>query len=279
MKALVLSDLPTIYADMNVYRYIAYGDILIEEPERFNWVYSHVHLNEMVRNKNTDALEGMKALNAVEIADVLNEKFESVENIILRDYIDPNERHEQHLEAIAGFGDPSDFMVEHLLRSFGADNFEELSLTPENLCKEIDRLTSEAGDEMRAKLLKRAEEVSIEMEKSIDTHLKDRRPIDKTRLDMGLTSCVRKNAEKSDSPIDELWKIIGPSAGGITKNQFFGFEPIPGIKGVQHTQYGAIAGVHTVLNMLGLSPDKGLAKRENQKDPIRWTACRNGLLL
>ena len=262
----MLSDLPTIYADMNVYRYIAYGDISIEKPERFIWVYSHVHLDEIVRNGNTDALEGIKALGAVEINDVLNERFESVGNIVLKSYIDPNERYEQHLETISGFEDQSDFMVEHLLRSFGADNFNELSLTPEKLCKEIDRLTSDASDEIRAELLKRAEEVSTEMKESIDTHLKDRRPIDKTRLEMGLTSGARKKAETSDFPINELWKIIGPSAGGITKNQFFGFEPIPGIQGVQHTQHGALAGAHIVLNMLGLSPDQGLAKRDKIKN-------------
>ena len=56
-----------------------------------------------------------------------------------------------------------------------------------------------------------------------------------------------------------------PSVGGIKKNQFFGFEPIPGIQGVQHTQHGGIAGAHTVLNMLGLSPDKGLSKRDKIK--------------
>lgn len=262
MKTLVISDLPTIYADMNVYRYVAYGDISIEKPERFKWTYSHVHLDEIVRNGNTDTLEGMKILNAVEIDDVLNEKFESVENIILRDYIDPGERYELHLEAIAGFEDQSDFIVEHLLRFFGADNFEELSLTPENLRNEIDRLTSEVDDEMRAELLERAEKVSIEMKESINTHLKERLPIDKTRLVMGLTSGARKKAEISDSPIDELWKIIGSSIGGIQKNQFFGFEPIPGIQGVQHTQHSAFAGAHTVLNMLGLNPDRGLAKRE-----------------
>jgi hypothetical protein len=265
MKTIVLSDLPTIYADMNVYRYVAYGDISIENPERFKWVYSHVHLDEMVRNGNTDALEGMRILKAIEINDVLNERFESVGNIKLMDYADPNERYEQHLEAIAGLEDQSDLMVEHLLRFFGADNFEELSLTPENLCKEIDRLTSKAGDKVRAELLGRANEVSAEMKISIDTHLKERRPIDKTRLDIGLTSSVRKKAENSESPIDELWKIIGPSAGGITKNQFFGLEPIPGIQGVQHTQHGAFAGAHTVLNMLGISPDQGLAKREKIK--------------
>jgi len=266
MKNIVLSDRPTIYADMNVYRYIAYGDISIERPERFKWVYSHVHLDEIVRNGNTDALEGMRLLNAIEVDDVLNDKFESVGNVILRGYIDPKERYEQHLEAIAGFEDQSDFMVEHLLRFFGADNFEELSLTPENLRKEIDYLTSKVPDDMRSELLERAEDVSFQMKETIDTHLRERRPIDKTRIEMGLNSGVRKKAENSESPIDELWRIIAPSTGEVTKNQFFGFEPIPGIEGVQHTQHGAFTGAHIVLNMLGLNPDQGLARRDKIKN-------------
>lgn len=251
---------------MNVYRYVAYGDISIEDPERFIWIYSHVHLDEIVRNGNTDALDGMKALGAVEISDVLNEKFESVGNIVLRGYVDPYQRYNEHLEAIAGFEDQSDFAVEHLLRSFGADNFDNLSLTPERLREEIDRLTREVSGEISGEILKRAEEVSIEMEESISTHFTEKRPIDKIRLDMGLTSGMRKKAEKSDSPIDEIWKVLEPSIDGVTKNQFFGFEPIPGIQGVQHTQHGSFAGAHIVLNMLGISPDRGLAKRDKIKN-------------
>lgn len=262
MRIHVESDLPTIYADMNVFRYVAYGELAIEEPERFRWVYSHVHLDEVVRGGNTDVLDGMRMINAVEIDDVLNEKFESVGDIILRGYIDPSERYQQHLEAIAGYEDQNDLMIEHLLRFFGADNFEELSLTPEILRNEINRLTSEADVEKRDELLERVEAVSADMKESINTHLKERRPIDQTRLKMGLTSGARAEAEKSDSPIDALWKIIGPSASGIPMDQFFGFEPIPEIQGVPHTQHGALAGAHTVLNMLGLSPDKGLAKRD-----------------
>ena len=254
MKAFIRASIPTIYADMNVYRYIAYGDICIEKPERFLWVYSHVHLDEMFRNGNTDALEGMKSLGAVEISDILNAQFQSVGNIVIKNYIDPHERYQQHLEAISGYENLSDLMVEHLIRSFGADNFNELSKTPEQLCKEIDRITSIIDDDTRQGLLKRANDVSLEMKNTIDTHLKERRPIDQTRFAMGLTSEDRKNAETSHSPIDEIWKIIGPSLEGVTKNQFFGFEPIPGIEGVQHTQHGAISGAHIVLNMLGISP-------------------------
>jgi hypothetical protein len=116
---------------MNVFRYLACGDISIYEPNRFHWVYSHVHLDEIFRNGNTDALEGMKILGAMEIDDVLNEKFQSVGKVVLKKYLDPYVRYDQHLEAISGFENTSDYFVEHLVRTFGADNFNELSKTPD----------------------------------------------------------------------------------------------------------------------------------------------------
>lgn len=266
MNRLVSSDLPTIYADLNVYRYIAHNDITIEKPERFRWVYSHVHLNEMNRSGNTDALKGMQILKAVEIDDVLNEKFESVGNIVLRNYVDPEVRYKQHLETIAGYEGYDDIFVEPLLHLFGADNFKELSLTPEKLRDQIDSLTSELDDERRSKLLQQAKEVSVEMKEIIDIHLQKRHPIDKTRNNLGLKSSVRKEAEKSESPIDKLWEIIAPAVGEVEKDQFFGFEPSPEIQGIQHTQHGAITSAHTILNLLGFSPDKKLSRREKIKN-------------
>ena len=46
MNSYLVSDKPIIYADMNVFRYLACGDIFILEPERFRWVYSHVVLGQ-----------------------------------------------------------------------------------------------------------------------------------------------------------------------------------------------------------------------------------------
>lgn len=262
----IASDYPTIYADMNVYRYVAYGELKIVNPEKFKWVYSHVHLNEIVRGGNADVLDGMRQLNAVEICDVLNERFESVGNVVLRNYVDPNERYQQHLEDISGYENSDDLMVEHLLRLFGADNFAELSLTPEKLRDEIDRITNCLPDELRNELVKRAKGVSIDLQESINIHLKEQQPIDRRRLAMGLTSEDRKVAQNSVSPIDVLWEIIKPSMGGVSKNQFFGFEQNPAIEGIPFTQHGALGGAHIILNVLGFSPDKGLTKREKIKN-------------
>ena len=217
MNMYVRSDLPTIYADMNVFRYVAYGEIVIEDPDRFRWVYSHVHLNEVARSGNMDVLNGMRQLKAIEICDVLDKKFKSVGNIILRGYIDPDERYQQHLKAIAGSKKSDDFLIEHMLRMFGSDNFKELSLTPEMLRDEISRLTSELNVTTRDEMLARAEAVSAEMQESIEKHLKERHPIEQTRLKMGLTSSARSDAARSDSPIDTIWTIIGPSMGRYPK--------------------------------------------------------------
>lgn len=268
MNSYLVSDKPIIYADMNVFRYLACGDISVLEPERFRWVYSHVHLDEIHRNGNQDALKGMALLKAVEICDVLNQNFQSEGNIVIRDYIDPYSRYEQHLEAIAGYEGVADYMVEHLIRSFGADNFKELSKTPEQMRNEIERITSIIPDKRREDLVEKASKVSREMEVTIERHLKNKMPIDKTRSALGVSSEARKAIEKSESAIDEVWELISPSILSVTKNQFFGFESIPGIEGVQLTQYGAISGAYIVLNMLGISPDKGLAKRDKIKNII-----------
>ncbi len=267
MNSQVPSNAPTVYADMNVFRYVAVGELEIENAEEFRWVYSYVHLGEVAPGGNTDALDGMGKLKAVEICDVLNERFESAGNIVLRPYVDPYVRYQQHIDAIAGYENADDLMAEHLLRSFGADNFQKLSMAPEELCNEVERLTSCLPQEAREDLLGHVQEVALKMKEVIDTHLKERRPIDKTRREMGLTSSARAETQEADSPIDAVWKIIEPSVkGAVTKDQFFGFEPHPVASGIPHTQHGALAGAHTVLNLLGVSPDRGLARRERIKN-------------
>ena len=94
---------------MNVYRYVACGDMSIHKPENYLWVYSHVHLDEIVRNGNTDALEGIKQLNAHELYSEYDSCFKATGNVFIKKYVDPYERYEQHLEAISGYENANDF--------------------------------------------------------------------------------------------------------------------------------------------------------------------------
>ncbi|MGI9174901.1 MAG: hypothetical protein ACR2GR_06250 [Rhodothermales bacterium] len=268
MNISVQSDLPTIYTDINVFRYVAYGEMKIDKPECFRWVYSHVHLDEIHRSGNADALNGMEQLGAVKIEDILDEQFQSTGNVILRKYADPSHRYRQYLDAIAGYEDTGEIMIEILLRLYGADNFAELSLTPEKLQAEVDRLTAEADPSVRKELLSRANQVSLEMKEGIEKHMKEMRPLEHIRNEIGLSSGKRDTAARSDSPIDMLWEVIKDDFKEVEKDQFFGFQQIPGIGGVQHTQDGSIAGAYTILNLLGLRADRGLARREKVKNTI-----------
>jgi hypothetical protein len=253
---------------MNVYRYLACGDISILNPERFVWVYSHVHLDEIHRNGNLDALKGIELLRAVEITYILNQEFKSEGNVVLLDYIDPYERYERHLKAIEGYDGLSDFVVENLLHTFGADNFKELSESPEQLRDKIDEITADIGNTKRKELMDKASIVSVEMEKTIEEYLKDKKPIDETRSSLGMTSEIRKGIEKSKFAIDEIWNLISPVLPNIKKDHFFGFEQTEYIEGLQHTQHGAISRAYIILNLLGISPDKGLSKRDKIKNVI-----------
>jgi len=135
----------------------------------------------MARSGNTDALDGMKALGAVEIAEELDQRFQPTGNIVLRGYVDPHLQYRQHLEAISGYEGSIDGIVEVLIRLFGADNFAELGEAPTHLQQFVDHVTAE---------------------------------------------------------------------------------------GMQHTQSSAICRAHMMLNLVGLSPDGGLAKREKIRNVI-----------
>ncbi|WP_232771793.1 hypothetical protein [Glaciecola sp. 33A] len=93
---------------------------------------------------------------------------------VLSDFIDPYLRYEQHLEAIAGCEETTDHMVEHLIRLFGAENFKELSETPEQMRNEMQRITSIIPDESREVLIDRVATVSNDMKDTIENHLKNR---------------------------------------------------------------------------------------------------------
>jgi hypothetical protein len=262
------SRLPRVYADMNVYRYVAYGEISIAHPERFAWVYSHVHLGEMARSGNTDALDGMKALGAVEIAELMDERFRPTGRIILQDYVDPHLRYRQHLDAISGYENATDWVFEILIRLYGADNHDGVRGVPDGMLQVIDNVTKILPPDVRGQLMGEAGTAAREMENTIDKHMSTRMPIDQTRKAMGITSGKRRNAEAADSPIDEIWNAMSSAFPGLTKDQFFGFRSCSTAEGMQRTQSGAISTAHLMLNLVGLSPDGGLTKPEKIRNVL-----------
>lgn len=251
----------TIYADMNIYRYIACGDISITNPDQFIWVYSYAHLDEIRRNGNKDALEGMKILRAIEMCNVMDENFQLTSDVILQEYVDPFNRYEKHLEAMSGYESTGDYMYEPILRIFGADNLKELMEAPDQMYKEVVHLTNGMERIERENIPKGAKAVREEWKDFIETNQKDHKSIDESRNKIGLSSSERKRIEEADSPITEILKLIPPPIDN-NRDPLLTLELLLGGEVEQHTQFGIIIKLHMSLNYFGIHSDKRSARRE-----------------
>lgn len=269
-------DKPTIYADMNIFRYVGRGDITIVDPERFVWVYSRVHLDEIHRNYQEETLQGIYLLNAIELCEVI-ESYKPTGELFLASFKDPFLRYKEYIDAIAGYENTGEHFFEFMMKAYGADNFKSLELTHEQFRAEVTKLTDEVPENMRNDMLKEAEEVAEKLDFNIQKHMKEHNPIDKTRNALGVTSVKREKLKESSNVIDDIWNLVEPSMEGtLSKNQFFGFEPIPNIsESLNHTQHSSIQAAYTILNILGINPDKGMAKKEKIKN-VFSDSCHAG---
>jgi len=261
-----LHDKPVIYADLNVFRYIAYNELHVVDPERFIWVYSLIHLDEMLRNGNTDALEGMRLLKAREVKDILNDQSKSIGDIQILQYVEPTELYESYVETVSGTRHVASLFIEPLLTIFGADNQAQLAKTPQELIETMDELTSDADDVTRDNLMTTARQTAKDLTQSIHEHLNKQFPIDDTRKAIGMTSGKRKSLENEELPIEAIWELIEPAMDGAERDVMLGLRPNPLIPNQQFTQHGAITKAHTILNLIGYSPDKSLSSRKKIKN-------------
>ncbi|MCF2846576.1 hypothetical protein NH514_04755 [Pseudoalteromonas sp. ACER1] len=269
---------PVIYADMNIFRYVGRGDITIVEPERFIWVYSHVHLDELHRNYQEETLQGICDLKAIELCEVI-ENYKATGDLFLSSFKDPFLRYEEYLRSIEGYENTAEYFFEFMMKAYGADNFKSLERTPEQFRAEVTKLIDDVPDiNLRNDMQKEVEEVAGKLDCNIQKHMKEHNPIDKTRNALGVTSVKREKLKESASVIDDIWNLVEPSMeGSLSKNQFFGFEPIPNIsESLNHTQHSSIQAAYMVLNILGINPDKGMAKKEKIKN-VFSDSCHAGL--
>jgi len=259
---------PTIYADMNVFRYLANDELKIENPDEFLWVYSGAHLDEIHRGESFDTLDGMRTLQAVEITELYDNKVRPTGIVQLNDYVDPEERYQSHLEAISDVDLSEDLLLEPLLRICGADNYDAVKQNAQLLTSEVDRLTQDADAATREQLLQSSGATAADFDKLVEEHLQDVLPIDDTRKLVGINSGVREQALKSKAPLEKLWETVKDQAGGVTMNQFFGFEEAAHTTDDIRTQHGMLTGAYMSLNIAGLAADKGLSKKKKLKNVL-----------
>lgn len=234
----------------------------LQLPENAVIVFSTVHLDEMVRTGNRDALGGMQSLVGREISEELDQNCRKTGRVVLHEFVDPHSRFEQHRTSVTGYEGFQEIIAEQLVRTFGADNLSELKATPEALMGYIAKVLKPVPEPIKSDLIRQAQETALSMGASIDDHLAEQMNIDQTRKAFGLTSERRKKIEQSEDPIEEAWNEIAKQFSGVTKDQFFGKVPYSFAEHLDFSQASLVASTHTILNLIGLYPDRGLKKRE-----------------
>lgn len=255
----------TIYADSNIYRYMATGELDITTVGSIRFAYSNVHFDEMLRSGNTDMLRGMEALRAVPITSNENGEYDVDSIGVCFEYEDPYEKFEKYKKDNEHLNDGAeDTLYEMLLRFLGADNYKELKNVPDSI---IDIALDAADNDFidANELVEKAQKTAKELEGAIENNLSKQIPLSETRKAFGFPKGVTTSHGNEKNPIDGIWELMKEKVGSITKDQFFGFEPIPGID-MEQSRIGSVAGCHLVLNMVGYHPDKGLPKREKIKN-------------
>lgn len=256
-------DRPVIYTDLNIFRYVGSGELTIENPELAIWAYSTIHLDEILRGDNRDALKGISILEAREIfsvVDTSNEVWICTGDVELRDYVDPYIRFNDHMEIIQCSGpDQMEGIIGFINRLFDADNFKELKLSIGSMPENIRQLLQEQDHPRTSEIVEKAKVVGNDTQIFIEEHLKDLPKITKRRADLGLPKNISQLSETEDDPIQYIWNFISDKYPNVDKDHFFGFIN-PEFKTNSPHVYGqsnSFASAHFVLGLLGVSPDKG----------------------
>ena len=255
----------TIYADSNIYRYLARGELEITTIGSVRFAYSSVHFDEMIRSQNSEALDGMRLINAVPM--VSNEdKSHGIDSLgVCFEYEDPHKKFEKYrVETIGVNHDMEMALYDFLVRLMGAENFEELQKIPDMIV-EVARELSECVDSNE--VISRAAEEADKFRNHLHNDLIHAFPIGETRKAFGFPKGANSKCVGVENPIDVIWEHMRGRCRGVSKDQFFGFEVVPGVRDeISHT--GSIAACHMILNMVGFSPDKGLSKKEKIRNIV-----------
>ena len=246
-----------IYLDQNIIGYLHNGSLNITANGEVEWIYSNEHFSEISRGNNKDLLNALKNLRAKEICLQLNENFQITGEAYIDEYSSPLKKYDNFVKTVGETNFDKSIFTDLINRFAGADNYNSINNLPDRIESQVNDLLKKAGI-YPEQIENQLSELKPELQKIIDEDLKEVESLESMRKLMGTRNATQK--EKYENPIEEIWSNINDQFEGMSKNQFFGFDPIDKQGYKKWPEYLGIVGCHTVLNFLGFRPDKGINK-------------------
>lgn len=246
-----------VYLDHNVVDAISKGWLALGNVSSLCWVYSNEHFKEIRRAGETYFLDTLTELEAHRLELDLDEHFRITGGARITNEIGPHELYRRWLDANSEAELSDDYFIGILSRLHGAENLDRLLSLPDELELNLCELLADAG--IAESTSKELAEIGGEtFEALINEGLLGSHKLEVNREALGLHKGRAGKLMEEDNPLEALWSIICPTIQG-TADQFFGFEAHKGDTRQEQPLFLGIIGCYTVLNMMGLRPDKKLA--------------------
>lgn len=245
-----------VYLDQNVLGYVRDGLLSLESCADIAWVYSSEHFREISRGSDRSLLGVLKELRARQLEVLLDGSWQITDEVVLQEYACPYEAFESFSESNSEAPFDETILTDVVARLWGADNWANIEALPGRASCQIEELLA---NEPNAQILASMRESLERSLGELVEGLKTRRPLDELREPLGLGKGRAGNV-KSTNPIPEIWELIKDRCGGLSIDQFFGFDPLYKQGYASWPTYLGIVACHNVLNSIGYNTDGHLSR-------------------
>jgi len=250
---------PLVYVDQNLLGLLAQRVPGLASEPNVQWVYSKEHFAEIRRSSNPDQyLTALDKLGAKLIElELIDWKITGSAKLI--DGPTALHHYSNYYEALTDVD-----VNENLLNPFqawvnGGGDEQLLRDLPGHVAEQILALTEDLPVEQRSTLRDAASEVDLTP--MIGQMIAWGNDINKTREAFG-DGKGQIGQITGENQLIQIWALIGPVCGGITPDQFFGFDPIDKQGYETWPTYLGIIGCCAVLDIVGFQAEKKCRKIE-----------------
>jgi hypothetical protein len=246
---------PLVYLDQNIIGLIANKEINIKPSDDFIFTYSKEHFREIHRSKSPELyLNALHQIDAKLLDLELDQNWKITGKALLKESGTPTELYSEFLDTISDVDLSEDIFDSFLAWVNGGGNKESLECLPDLLSEQIFEITKDLTNshvELTDKLLN----ITQDFKGVINNLIENGNDIIKTRSALGNDKGA-VGSVLGENIIEKIWSIVQPTSGGLTCDEFFGFNPKDKQGYDIWPMYLGIVGSCAVMDIIGFQTEK-----------------------
>lgn len=250
---------PLVYLDQNIIGQVANNVLKFRTFDEFTFVYSKEHFSEISRSSEPQKyLAALNEIDAKLLELELDSNLKMTGRAVLREDGTPSQLYSEYIDAISEVPQGNNVFDPLIAWGNGGQDVESLRALPAALDETIGELTKDGY--VKGNDVDPSNDSAIQgFEQVIDELLENGSDIIKTRSAFGSNKGNIGNIS-GDNVIEQIWSIVSKNSGGMTCDEFFGFNPIDKQGYDNWPVYLGIVGCCSIMDILGFKSEKKCRK-------------------